>query len=241
MENIKNTDIDKDNMDTGVKGDPIWIDDYTQLFRVDRLVDFIPKVDMPYSERINAIVRLAFYIGVILTLLHNNYLYLYVPIVVLVATYGIYHFQSNDIKEHYQSIPNSLEKTNEYTLFNRYGNSTTQKVQCVPSTVDNPFMNPLPSDDRTRGPACKMVDNPDVANVVEANFNNNLYKDVNDVYNRRHSERQYYTVPSTTFGNDERGNFVQWLYGGPPTCKESGNQCIANVEYRLNQASRRMY
>ncbi len=236
MENIQNK-----MTDDGSKGDPIWIDDYTQLFRVDRLVDFIPKVDMPYSERINAIVRLSFYIGIILTLLHNNYLYLYVPIVVLVATYGIYHFQSNDIKENYQSVPTSLEKTNEYQLFNRYGNSTNQKVQCVPSTVDNPFMNPLPADDRTRGPACKMVNNQDVANVVEANFNNNLYKDVNDVYSRRHSERQYYTVPSSTFAN-EQGRFAQWLYGGPPTCKEgNGDQCVANNEYRLNQASRRIY
>jgi hypothetical protein len=232
--------MENENSDNS-KGDPIWIDDYTQLLRVDRLVDFIPKVDMPYSERINAIVRLSFYIGIILALLHNNYLYLYVPIVVLVATYGIYHFQSNDIKENYQSVPTSLEKTNEYQLFNRYGNSTNQKVQCVPSTVDNPFMNPLPADDRTRGPACKMVNNQDVANVVEANFNNNLYKDVNDVYSRRHSERQYYTVPSTTFANSQ-GKFAQWLYGGPPTCKEgNGDQCVANNEYRLNQASRRMY
>jgi hypothetical protein len=223
------------------KGDPIWIDDYTQLLRVDRLVDFIPKVDMPYSERINAIVRLSFYIGIILALLHNNYLYLYVPIVVLVATYGIYHFQSNDIKENYQSVPTSLEKTNEYQLFNRYGNSTNPKVKCVPSSVDNPFMNPLPADDRTRGPACKMVNNQDVTNVVEANFNNNLYKDVNDVYSRRHSERQYYTVPSTTFAN-EQGRFAQWLYGGPPTCKEgNGDQCVANNEYRLNQASYKGY
>ena len=102
-------------------------------------------------------------------------------------------------------------------------------------------MNPLVSDDRTRGPACSTIDNPELANKVEANFNHNLFKDVNDVYNRRHSERQYYTMPSTTFAN-KQGEFAQWLYGGPPSCKEgNGDQCVANNENRLNQASYKFY
>ncbi len=225
------------------KGDPIWINDITQLIRQDRLMDIIPKVDMSYSERINAIVRLSIYVGIILALLHNNYLYIYVPIVVMVATYLIYVFNSNKTKEDYQNLPRPLDPLKENPSMDRYLSTLEeierQKARCVTSTVDNPFMNPLPADDRRRGPACSTIGNTELANKVEANFNNNLFKDVDDIYNRRHSERQYYTVPSSTFAN-EQGRFAQWLYGGPPTCKEgNGDQCVANNEYRLNQSSYR--
>ncbi len=224
-----------------IKGDPIWIDDFNQIIRRDRLFEFIPKVDMPYSERINAIVRLSIYIGVIFALLHNNYLYLYVPLIVLIVTYLSYHFQSNKYKEDYRNLPRQLDPVNENPSLNRFENYKKEKVKCVSTTKNNPFMNALPSDDRTRGPACSTIDNAELANKVEANFNHNLFKDVNDVYNRRHSERQYYTMPSTTFAN-EQGKFAQWLYGGPQTCKEgNGEQCVANNENRLNQASYKFY
>ena len=103
-------------------------------------------------------------------------------------------------------------------------------------------MNPLPADDRARGPACSTLNNAELANKVEANFNNNLFKDVDDIYNRRHSERQYYTVPSTKFYSNQ-GEFAQWLYGNSPLgCKEgSGDACVAGNEYRLNQNSFRSF
>jgi len=228
------------------KGDAIWIDDFNQLIRQDRLMDFIPKVSMSYSERINAIVRLSVYVGIILALLHNNYLYIYVPIVVLVATYLSYVFQSKQTKENYQNLPRPLDPITENPSLQRYLNTLEdierQKARCVSTTVDNPFMNPLPADDRRRGPACSTLNNTELANKVEANFNNNLFKDVDDIYNRRHSERQYYTVPDTMFG-ESQGKYVQWLYNsGPLTCREgNGEQCSSNNEYRLNQQSYRGY
>ena len=228
------------------KGDAIWIDDFNQLIRQDRLMDFIPTVSMSYSERINAIVRLSVYVGIILALLHNNYLYIYVPIVVLVATYLSYVFQSKQTKENYQNLPRPLDPITENPSLQRYLNTLEdierQKARCVSTTVDNPFMNPLPADDRRRGPACSTLNNTELANKVEANFNNNLFKDVDDIYNRRHSERQYYTVPDTQFGTNQ-GRFVNWLYNsGPLTCREgNGAQCVGNNEPRMNQQSYRGY
>jgi hypothetical protein len=160
----------------------------------------------------------------------------------MVATYLIYVFNSNKTKEDYQNLPRPLDPLKENPSMDRYLSTLEeierQKARCVTSTVDNPFMNPLPADDRRRGPACSTIGNTELANKVEANFNNNLFKDVDDIYNRRHSERQYYTVPSSTFAN-EQGRFAQWLYSGPPSCKENGAQCVANNEYRLNQSSYR--
>jgi hypothetical protein len=223
------------------KGDVIWVEDYSQLLRRDKLLDFVPQIDMPFSERINAIVRLSFYIGIIMMIVHNNYLYIYLPIIVLVITYLVYTFQSKEIRENYDTLPRPLDPVKENPLFDRYLNARNEKVECVDTTIDNPFMNPLPSDDRRRGPACSTLNNRKQTQKVESNFGNNLFKDVNDIFNRSHSERQYYTVPSTTFAN-EQGKFAQWLYGGPPTCKEgNGDQCVANNHTRLNQQSYKGY
>jgi hypothetical protein len=224
------------------KGDPIWINDFSQIIRTDRLMDFIPKPTMPYSEKVNAVVRLSIYAGLILSLLHNNYLYIYVPIVVLVTTYLVYTFQSDKTKEDYQNLPRQLDPITENPSLDRYlqqqEESKRDKANCVTTTLQNPFMNLLPADPRDRASSCSSIDNPELANQVEANFNNNLFKDVDDIYNRRHSERQYYTMPNNKAANDQ-GKFAQWLYGGPPTCKESTSQCISNIENRLNQQSYR--
>ena len=225
------------------KGDPIWINDFNQIIRQDRLMDFIPKPEMSFSEKVNSIVRLSIYSGIILGLLHNNYLYIYIPIVVMVTTYLVYMFQSDKSKEDYQNLPRQLNQFTENPSLDRYNQQQAEaekeKANCVSTTLDNPFMNFLPADDRRRGQSCKMVDNEELSNKVKANFNNNLFKDVDDIYNRKHSERQYYTMPNNKAANDQ-GLFASWLYSSPMTCKEgNGEQCVANNNYRLNQQSYR--
>jgi hypothetical protein len=246
--------MNNNNSSNNGNNDLIWVEDYTQLLRRDRLGNFLPQLNMSFGERINAIVRLSFYAGIVFALVQNNYLYLFIPIVVLLITYLVYVFQSDDIKENYRNLSNNKldgsgveDKENarnmqiaKNPLFSHYkkmeaGNQTSKG--CVRTTPDNPFMNPLAADDRKRPKACSVINDVELANQVEANFNINLFRDINDVYNRNHSERQFYTVPSTTFAN-EQGKFAQWLYGSPPTCKEgNGNQCVANNHTRLNQSS----
>ncbi len=225
------------------KGDPIWINDFNQLIRQDRLMDFIPKPDMAFSEKVNSIVRLSIYAGIIVGLLHNNYLYVYIPIVVMVTTYLVYMFQSDKSKEDFDTLPRQLDPVTENPSLDRYNQQQAEaerdEANCVSTTLENPFMNFLPNDPRNRGPACKMVDNEKLSNQVKANFNNNLFKDVDDIYNRKHSERQYYTMPSSQSYSNQ-GAFASWLYSSPMTCKEgSGDQCVANNNYRLNQQSYR--
>ena len=51
---------------------------------------------------------------------------------------------------------------------------------------------------------------------------------MNDIYNNRNSQRQYYTMPNTQIPNDQT-SFARWLYATPPSCKEgNGLQCAAN-------------
>ena len=53
--------------------------------------------------------------------------------------------------------------------------------------------------------------------------------DVNDVFAKHNSQRQFYTMPVTDICNDQT-NFAKWLYLTPPSCKEgNGLQCSANL------------
>ena len=66
-------------------------------------------------------------------------------------------------------------------------------------------------DDPKRQMACQTESSKVVKQNVEDNFNTNLYKDVSNVFNKKNSQRQFYTNPSTTIPNDQK-NFANWLW-----------------------------
>jgi hypothetical protein len=102
---------------------------------------------------------------------------------------------------------------------------------CSRSTVHNPFMNPSLVDihENPDRPSACTLGNTKVTDTIEKNFEANLFRDVGDLYGRMSSQRQFYTVPSTTIPNDQDG-FAKWCYGTGPSCKEgNGQQCYENL------------
>ena len=91
-------------------------------------------------------------------------------------------------------------------------------TECRPPSLNNPFMNVLLSDDRTVDEACKYT--KETRAQIDSAFNSNLYQDVDDVYGTNNSQRQFYTMPSTTIPNNQ-DQFAKWLYKTGPTCKEN--------------------
>jgi len=90
--------------------------------------------------------------------------------------------------------------------------------RCKVSTPDNPFGNPLPGDNEILNstPLC----DPDLhKEVIENNFERDLFSDINDVFQRNNSQRQYTTQPSTTIPNDREG-FMTWCWETPYVCKD---------------------
>ena len=56
---------------------------------------------------------------------------------------------------------------------------------------------------------------------------NDLYRDVQDVFSKNNSQRQFYTVPGNRIPHDQ-SSFAHWLYGTPQTCKEgNGVACLS--------------
>jgi len=89
-------------------------------------------------------------------------------------------------------------------------------------------MNPSPVAPRDINPPSSPL-NKKTQRIIEQNFNKNLFKDANDIFNKRNGNRQFYTVPGSTFPND-RDTFMKWCYNRPKSCKEgNGEQCYDNM------------
>ncbi len=185
-----------------------WFDDYKILF--ENPDEFFPSYDMNLVSKLNAITRLGLYIGIILTVLTMNYLYLYIPIGIGLFTILIYKMQKENIEKFFAD-------------YDRL--SCADNKPCTKPTTDNPFMNfNLITDDRYRAPACNSYDNKEMRKEIENKFNYNLYRDVGDLYSKNNSQREYYTMPSTEVVPDQTA-FAKWLYYQGPTCKEDSIKC----------------
>ena len=103
---------------------------------------------------------------------------------------------------------------------------------CKIPTKNNPFMNPEIYDYNTNNvdePACNTFNNKGVQSYTDKLFSSSLFRDVNDLFGKNNSQRQFYTVPGNSIPNDQ-DTFAKWLYATPKTCKEgNGLQCAANV------------
>lgn len=195
--------------------DPFWLDDYSILFDRHRLVEFVPTEDMTIVEKFNAVTRFMVYLGVLLTLIYGSINMMYIP---LITGFVIYLTH-----EHY---PDILEQ--------KGGDPTVQEVQMP--TQDNPFMNVLMTD-YTNNPQRKPAGDIEISAVneeVEKNFNHGLYKDVDDIWGKNNSQRQFYTNPATTIPND-RDSFMKWCYSTPYTCKDGNlSRCLRYEDVRAH-------
>ena len=88
-----------------------WFNDLNELIDYNKLDRFIPKNDMTYIEKTNSIVRLSIYVGIILSILTRNYLYLYVPLGMMLFSYVMYLLRKVD-DESSEKIKDALKKSN---------------------------------------------------------------------------------------------------------------------------------
>jgi hypothetical protein len=201
--------------------DPFWANDVSIVFSPERLHEFFPNEKMTRDEKLNSIVRLSLYLSIILSIYHSDQRYFMILFVGVTFTYFLFRFAI---------VPKEQENSSDQII---------EKITntCSRPTEDNPFMNFTMFDRITENsdklPACN-VEEPEIKKEMEDYFDNNLYKDVSDVFNKRNSQRQFYTMPSTTVVNDQEG-FAKWLYDSPQTCKENSEYCLRNEDLRAKR------
>jgi hypothetical protein len=90
---------------------------------------------------------------------------------------------------------------------------------CKKSTPENPFGNPMPADSVVKD-ATPMCDPSAQKELIDYNFNQGLFSNIDDVFGRNNSQRQYVTENSTTIPND-RESFMKWAWATPSilSCK----------------------
>jgi hypothetical protein len=212
-----------------IQKDPFWYDQPSILFKKERLDEFYPSRDMTLVEQLNSLVRLFIYISFLLMLLKQNANYIFLTVGILILTYAIYYYSDEKNRVNSFFIDNSDIKTNK---------------DIVEPTIDNPFMNVLLTDytDNPNREALSKLNNYNNTKLneqIDDRFYYNLYRDVDDVYDKYNSQRQFYTMPSTTIPN-EQGKFVDWAYKVPPTCKEgNGYKCYGNLYFELKDSKYR--
>jgi hypothetical protein len=200
--------------------DSVWIDNFEIIFKKERLTEFFPTKEQTREERINALVRLSLYIGLLLSLYYNDIKFMYIFIFTIIITYVIY------TKKDVESLENTLILKDD-------------SKECSVPTLDNPFMNATMKDYMNfdndgnivdRPPACD-INEPKLKKTIDDMFNNNLYRNTSDVFGKFNSQRQFYTMPSTTIPNAQ-GEFAKWLYLNPKTCKEDQDYCLNYEDIR---------
>src|SRR3989338_7992832 len=196
-EQIKKSDKHNDPNNPNIIHDKFWFDEPEILYKNERLLEFLPKKDMSDDEKLNSLTRMLLYIGIFLSLLYSNIIYMYIALFGFILTFLLKKLV--DIEEKF----------------------TDNEVTFTKSTADNPFMNVLLTDyvDNPNRPSAGNIDDNKVKEEVRKNFNFGLYKDVDDVWDRNNSQRQYYSMPNTEIPNDVE-NYRQWLFGNTAHCKD---------------------
>lgn len=216
---------DKDRQHVGL---PFWQQDISVLYRKDQLSAFVPKSNMSLEEKLNALVRFCCYAGIMLFAYNKSITFMYLPLIAMLITKLMYDHQ----KSRAESMSNLPSGDIQNPRVRREGGL------CVPPTADNPFMNVSMSDyrnDPDRPAACAITD-PDIKISAKEKFTDNLFRDVNDVYGRTSSERQFYTMPSTTIPN-RQDSFMQFCYGdvNKNSCKQGNMQRCVYEDIRANR------
>jgi len=196
--------------------DPIWYEDPRVLFG-PRFYEFVPTAGQTFEERINALTRFAIYGTILLYVLRRNPRHVAIGIAVVAVLALINYSRGLRSSESFGDLGEE-----ETSAFADYWPS--KKRTCVRPTGTNPFGNVLPTDiadDPAREATCAY---DDIKEEVRDAFNDKLYRNLNDVYEKANSQRQFYTMPSTTVPNDV-GAFREFVYGIRKNCKTDPSQC----------------
>ena len=182
-------------------------------------INFKPLINMTFKDKILSIINFIIFLALVLSLIFKNIIYILIALVIIILLIYVYLYQDNLIIKNKKILnDNNLEF---------YDNKI-----CVKPSNEIPFMNPSIIDYKNNNnniKACSYITNEIVEENINKFFSHNVFKDINDIYEKNYSARQFYTVPATTIPND-RESYEKWLYGRPKTCKENnGEQCSINI------------
>jgi hypothetical protein len=215
---------------------PFWFKDISILYDKNYLMEIIPKKEYDFNRKLNAVVRFTIYYGILLYIFKQDKNILCLPFITVVITVYLHKTSKDDKQDdNFKGLMNTKGSTNLSEIDMMIDEINTD-VYRIPE-IDNPMMNQNTFDLYENKKAIPTYNNPGVKRKVEETLDSQVFKDSNDLFNRRNSQRQWYTMPNTEAMNKQT-EFAKWCYMTPPTCKEgNGLQCANNLHNRLNRNS----
>jgi hypothetical protein len=235
----------------------IWIENPRIL--ITNYKNFIPKKQSSKVSQINALTQLLLYVFIVTLIFGINTklinIIIFGLIVLLVIIY--YYKYASESKEEdmtpdisleggYYDSNNKLHMGKFYSQKNKPVNHIARTAKEMAKyykesqrkpTPDNPFMNPIFSDYNTENiPFPSNADDEDIKEEITKSFDENLFKDLDDVFDIKNSQRIFYTVPGGAIPNDQ-DKFARWCNALPTTCKEDSLSCYKNLEEDLRYTS----
>jgi len=184
----------------------IWFKDPMTLIDSLKVYSLLPTENMPYEEQHNSFIRFVSIFSVCTFLINKNSKMIFLPIFGGILSFIMYQIHQSENTE-------TFDKFDENTY------------KCTKPEPNNPFMNVLLSDYESspnKEKACDVTSSK-VQHDMDKLFKNELFRSVDDIFDKNYSYRQFYTTPNTTIPNDQEA-FAKWLYyTEDETCKE-GNQ-----------------
>lgn len=193
--------------------DQIWYNDPADfLLNKSNWASIIPEKSMSQVQQLNAIFRFAVYFTIILFVIKRDVKVLWFLVIIGFLTMAIHEYSKSTNKA----------KTELFEALN-----VTDDGKCYKPTQHNPFMNVNFTDyiDFPNRPKACNVSSKKVKSEINELVDSVTFRDVDDIFSKRASDRMFYTMPVTTIPNDQVG-FAEWLYKSPPTCKEKGLSCF---------------
>lgn len=190
-----------------------WVNNPYILFNADTWTRFIPTKKMSRTQKLNALARYTIYLTLFLYYLKPDTNYLWIAIIGLLMNIVLYKYSIQENKV------NTTEKFFE----------DLNPPGCRLPSKNNIFMNTPVTEFNTPHLDPCFISNPEISKKVEQEFYNDMYQDVDDIYNRNNNERQFFAMPSTM---DYAGQKVlgEWLYNDGGSCKNDQSKCLKYVQ-----------
>ena len=208
---------------------PFWVQPITLL-----KASLAPSI-VCSSNAINAFVRgMLIIMGTcaIFTIVYNTNMFVF-GFVLITALYGPSLYTTIGAPWSNEGFQADLVRSSAPVQASPQEPSKPEQAKETTPNPKNPFMNVLINElkyNPSRPPATN-IDDPTVKTQLDDFFRIQWFSDPTDVFGRSQSQRQFYTMPSTSVPSD-RGTFQDWLYKIPgKTCKEGGREaCLTGTD-----------
>jgi hypothetical protein len=191
----------------------IWFKDPLNFMSFGKILEFIPLNGMSFEEKLNSVVRFMTYFACVFYIIKPDIRIFSLIFVTLLGT-AIYY---NTVYENYSQY-DELRYKHSKPVDRKKG------LKCTYPEDDNPFMNVLMNEyveNPERDEACD-VEDENVKKAMGSKYYKDIYRDIDDVFDKKSSFRSFYTMPNTSIPNNQE-DYAQWLYGIPGKTHKEGN------------------